>query len=135
MEAGVYVLEEIPGENQNTLDYNVTNSTTHFTQLTSTLLRQDGQSTLHDNPSLGSSPSRQALQYEWRHGRTFGSLYCSKQIAHFSSFIQLSATDEAFAIVLFFLFEQKYKLSCKTEGKSLLPSALISSLLLSKVPK
>jgi len=65
----------------------------------------------------------------------FRSLHCHKQIAHSNSFTQLSATDKAFTIILVFLSEQKYKLSCKTEEKSLLLSALISSLLLSKASK
>lgn len=122
---------------QNTLDPNVTNSATHFTKLTSTLLRQDGQSTLHDNPSLGSSPSRQVLQKEWRHERTFGSLYCSKQIVHSSSFNQLSATDEAFAILVFLFCEQQNKcFFSKLNWEESLPlSTLISSLLLSKASK
>lgn len=71
--------------------------------LTSTLIRQDGQLSLHSAPCFVNKPSRHFLQYEWRHGKTLGSLYSSKQTAHSNSFAKFWARDEAFAIVKTFL--------------------------------
>lgn len=98
---------EIRGGNQQTLMTNSEMCFDKLVQLTSTVLMQYGHSTLQASPSLGNNPSTHSLQKEWRHGRTLGSLYCSKQIAHSNSFLNFSAEDETLAIVSMYLFEQK----------------------------
>ena len=81
-----------------------TNHKSNISLLTSTLIRQDGQLSLHSAPCFVNKPSRHFLQYEWRHGKTLGSLYSSKQTAHSNSFTKFWAKDEAFAIVQTSLF-------------------------------
>ena len=70
----------------------------HIHKLTSTIIRQEGQFNFQVFPFLQTSPSRHILQKEWRHGRTLGSLNCSKHTVHSNSFSRFSANVGAVAI-------------------------------------